>query len=183
MNAAMIVKEARHERRIVAGRAGASGGCAPLDRDAAWRTAWSIRRSACCSASSARHRASLEVSAHPLPTLSLARLADARSDTPWGETIDWTRLRATLDELMLHPEAVEAAITTPPARSGSARLDALLAGVAEKLADDAALPRPCVVQGGPHAHRAMAATRHTVDGRAHDRDRARATAPSQHLPR
>ena len=65
-----------------------------------------------------------------------------RSSTPWGEAVDWTRLRATIDELMIHPEEVEEAIATPPARSGSARLDALLAGIAEKLADDAALPRP-----------------------------------------
>ena len=127
--------------------------------------------------------AALEVSAQPLPTLSLARLSDARSDTPWGETIDWTRLRATIDELMLHPDAVEAAITTPPARSGSARLDALLAGIAEKLADDAALPRSVVVQDGSRAHRALGATRHSMDGRPHDRDRARSTAPPQHLPR
>ena len=84
----------------------------------------------------------LELSPRPCPALSLARLADAWSSTPSGDSIDWTRLRATLDEMALHPDALPSAIDTPPPRSGSARLDALLAGIAEKLADDAGLPRP-----------------------------------------
>ncbi len=148
MNAAMIVKEARHNaglsRAELARRAGVPRSTVTRMEDGLVDPTFGMLQRVLGAA-----RASLEVSAHPLPTLSLARLADARSDTPWGETIDWTRLRATLDELMLHPEAVEAAITTPPARSGSARLDALLAGVAEKLADDAALPRPAWCRAVP----------------------------------
>ena len=84
----------------------------------------------------------LELSPRPCPALSLARLSDAWSPTAAGESIDWTRLRATVDELTLHPNALPTALETPPPRSGSARLDALLAGIAEKLADDAGLPRP-----------------------------------------
>jgi transcriptional regulator with XRE-family HTH domain len=86
--------------------------------------------------------AELDVSTRPLPTRSLARLAAARSDTSWGEAIDWTWLRAAIDELEMHPDEIASAIATPPARSGSPRLDTLLAGIAEKLADDAGLPRP-----------------------------------------
>ena len=87
-------------------------------------------------------QADLDVTAQPLPTLSLARLSDAWFTTRWGGTIDWTSLRAALDELALHPDALESAIATPPPRSGNARLDSLLAALAEKMADDAGLPRP-----------------------------------------
>ena len=93
--------------------------------------------------------AELDVAARPLPALSLARLAEAWSDTPWGEAIDWTSLRAALDELAMHPDQLRAAIATPPARSGNARLDALLAAIAEKLADDAGLPRPAWCRSVP----------------------------------
>ncbi len=87
-------------------------------------------------------QADLDVSSRPLPARSLARLTDALSVTPWGEAIDWTSVRAALDDLTMHPDDIESAIATPPARTGNARLDALLAGIAEKLADDAGLPRP-----------------------------------------
>ncbi len=43
---------------------------------------------------------------------------------------------------MLHPEQVETAIARRPPKSGSLMVDALLAGIAEKLADDAGLLRP-----------------------------------------
>jgi transcriptional regulator with XRE-family HTH domain len=72
---------------------------------------------------------------------SLARLADAWQPTARGITFDWTRLRGFLDWLRLHPEQVEEAIATPPARSDTP-LDGLLAGMAEKLADDGGLDRP-----------------------------------------
>jgi transcriptional regulator with XRE-family HTH domain len=84
----------------------------------------------------------LDLSPRPCPSLSLARLSDAWSSPPTGASIDWTRLRATIDELTTHPESIEAAIATPPPRSGSERLDTLLAGMAEKLADDAHVSRP-----------------------------------------
>lgn len=73
---------------------------------------------------------------------SLAALTDAWSSSPGGEKIDWTRLRAFLDALHAHPERLGAAIATPPARSGNEQLDNLLAAIAEKLADDAAVKRP-----------------------------------------
>lgn len=51
-------------------------------------------------------------------------------------------LQALLDHLALHPDEVPEAIYLPPLPSGSRIIDALLAGVAEKVADDARLRRP-----------------------------------------
>jgi hypothetical protein len=92
-------------------------------------------------------------------TATRFRLADlatawrrmARSDVP-----DWTRWRGSLDQLALHPEAIGAAIRTPPAASGSPVIDTLLAGVAEKLADDAGLPRPPWTRRAPKLEREWA---------------------------
>jgi transcriptional regulator with XRE-family HTH domain len=67
--------------------------------------------------------------------------------TAWSERggrvrVDWTRWRAFLDELTRRPELVPEAIYSPPLLSGQPVIDSLLAGVAEKLADDAHLRRP-----------------------------------------
>jgi transcriptional regulator with XRE-family HTH domain len=72
---------------------------------------------------------------------ALARLADASQAGRTRDELDWTRLRGSIDWLSLHPNQIPAAISTPPARTGTP-LDALLAGIAEKLADDARIPRP-----------------------------------------
>jgi hypothetical protein len=63
--------------------------------------------------------------------------ADPRGDTP-----DWTRLRGALDVLVQHPEVLPDALEQRPKPSGSAVTDALLAGIGDRLADDALLPRP-----------------------------------------
>ena len=78
----------------------------------------------------------------------LAVLADAWTRTTHGDRPDWTRLRALLDELLAHPALIEAAIARRPSPSGSAVMDALLAGIADKLADDAQLPRPAWTRRG-----------------------------------
>jgi len=72
----------------------------------------------------------------------LADLSDAWRRSSSGERPDWTRLRAFLDHLALHPENAAESIRRAPARSGSAVLDALLAAIADKIADDHGLPRP-----------------------------------------
>lgn len=72
---------------------------------------------------------------------SLARLVDAWRPGGRGTRFDWTRLRGFVDWLHEHPELVEEAIATPPARSEPV-LDGLLAGIAEKLADDCGVQRP-----------------------------------------
>ena len=75
-------------------------------------------------------------------TPRLADLSDAWSTRGGRTRPEWTRWRALLDHLALHPERVAEVIYTAPLPSGSRIIDALLAGVAEKLADDAGLARP-----------------------------------------
>ena len=75
-------------------------------------------------------------------TAWLGDLSDAWSTRAGRSRPDWTRWRALLDHLALHPEQVAEAIYVPPLPSGSRIIDALLAGVAEKVADDAGLARP-----------------------------------------
>lgn len=72
----------------------------------------------------------------------LGDLAGAWSLRRGAPRLEWTRWRALLDHLALHPERVPDAIFVPPPPSGDRIVDALLAAVAEKLADDAGLPRP-----------------------------------------
>jgi len=72
---------------------------------------------------------------------SLARLADAVDEAPSGVRVDWTRLRGFVDWLALHPDQLAASVAAPPARTGTV-LDALLAGMAEKLSADAGLTPP-----------------------------------------
>ena len=71
----------------------------------------------------------------------LADLATAWSDHRAGSP-DWTRLRAFLDDLSLHPDRAGPAISGRPRKSPSPILDTMLAGIAEKIADDSGLPRP-----------------------------------------
>ena len=75
-------------------------------------------------------------------TPGLGDLSDAWSIRRDRVRPDWTRWRAFLDHLALHPEHVAEAIYVPPLPAGSRTIDALLAGVADKVADDAGLPRP-----------------------------------------
>ncbi len=73
----------------------------------------------------------------------LADLIDAWStDRAGQDQPDWTRLRALLDFLSRHPEHAGRAVRATPPASGSPLFDNLLAGIAEKVADDASIPRP-----------------------------------------
>jgi transcriptional regulator with XRE-family HTH domain len=76
------------------------------------------------------------------PPTRLGRLAGAWSVVRGRVRPDWTRWRAFLDQLALEPELTPEAIYVPTPPSGHPVIDALLAGVAEKLADDAGLRRP-----------------------------------------
>jgi transcriptional regulator with XRE-family HTH domain len=78
----------------------------------------------------------------------LAELMDAWVESP-DEHPDWTKLRSFLDDLALHPDRVETAIIRRPAKSPSPVLDTLLAGIAEKLADDAGIGRPAWTRRTP----------------------------------
>jgi len=86
----------------------------------------------------------LELRRRPVPRgPQLAELADAWStDRAGQDRPDWTRLRTFLDYLARRPELAEPAIRSKPPASGSTFFDSLLAGIAEKIADDAAGTRP-----------------------------------------
>jgi transcriptional regulator with XRE-family HTH domain len=85
----------------------------------------------------------LELSSRPEEIPRLADLADAWSKDHRGEDRpDWTRLRVFADYLRRHPEHSAIAVLGRPRPSGSALLDNILAGVAEKTADDAGFPQP-----------------------------------------
>lgn len=69
----------------------------------------------------------------PADIPSVADLSDA-----WNTAAarpEWTRIRALLDTLDLHPEYRSPATITEPEPSGSPVMDNLLAGIAETIAD------------------------------------------------
>lgn len=75
----------------------------------------------------------LERKDSPADIPSIASLRDA-----WNEIAarpDWTRIRALLDTLDLHPEYRSPATIAEPEPSGSPVMDNLLAGIAETIAD------------------------------------------------
>jgi len=108
----------------------------------------------------------------------LADLHDAWQTTSVGPRPDWTRLRAFLDYLGRHPQLVPSAIASPPRRTKSPMMNALLAGIADKLAADHGLPRPSWT-------RAAGALKRTwyTPGTPRMRAAARAQSPPQLLNR
>jgi transcriptional regulator with XRE-family HTH domain len=116
----------------------------------------------------------LELVTHRVPGPEIADLADAWSRGPRGDRPAWTRLRAFLDHLALHPEQTGSATLRKPAPSGSAVLDTLLAGIAEKACDDAGLPRPTWARRVPGLPEAWATPGTTAMQQA-----ARAATPRQ----
>lgn len=123
----------------------------------------------------------LHLKTEPIAT-SAPRLADVASASLGrdGEPRpDWTALRSLLDHLALHPEDVEAAITPMPPRSEHRSIDALIAGIAEKLADDATLARPGWTHTAPKLQKAWAAS----PGTPSMRRRQEALTPIQLLER
>ena len=91
-----------------------------------------------------------DVLGHPLAPLSeereqprLSDLANAwTKDATHTHHPDWVRLRGLVDQLRLRPALIAQAILPEPPRSQSEMMDALLAAIAEKLADDAGISRP-----------------------------------------
>lgn len=74
-------------------------------------------------------------------SLTLAELATAIDGDLGRLKIDWTRLRAFVDWIDLHPSALSGAIADPPVRTNTP-LDAILAALAEELADRNGIERP-----------------------------------------
>lgn len=82
-------------------------------------------------------------------TPQLADLVGAWTRRSGEVRLDWPRWRGLLDSLALHPELVPEAIYPSPSPAGDLVIDTLLAAIAEKLADDATLPRPTWTQAVP----------------------------------
>ena len=91
----------------------------------------------------------LELSATKKPVPSIASLASAWHASARGDIIDWTRLRAFLDYLQLHPESTTTALRNKPAASGSALLDNILAGIAETESKERKFPAPAWTKSVP----------------------------------
>jgi transcriptional regulator with XRE-family HTH domain len=108
---------------------------------------------------------------------ALGDLAEAMTHTPAGDRPDWTRLRAFLDYAARHPNEIARAITSRP-HPTSRLMDALLAGIAEKLADDNQLPRPGWTHTAPKMRPEW-----TPPGTPRMRDQYRESAPRQLLER
>jgi hypothetical protein len=83
-------------------------------------------------------------------------------------------LRGFVDQLTQHRGLIATAIESPPHRTGDAMFDSLLAGIAEKLADDAGIERPRWTRFVP-----ASATAWETPGTPIRVKRARARTPSQ----
>jgi len=91
----------------------------------------------------AGYHLSVSVDEPELPReLAIESLTAAYAPGDKVRKVNWARLRGFLDQLAEHGELTAQAIASPPHRTGDAGFDALLAGIAEKLADDAGIPRP-----------------------------------------
>jgi transcriptional regulator with XRE-family HTH domain len=90
------------------------------------------------------HKLELHTVREGVPTRPrLADLVDAWSPGLNGAPqLDWTRWRVWLDGLAQNSTWIPEAIYASPPPSGNGVIDALIAAVGEKLADDSGLPRP-----------------------------------------
>jgi transcriptional regulator with XRE-family HTH domain len=154
MSAAALVRQAREgaglSRRALAARAGVPASTVSRIEDGSSDP--TLTMLARLIAASGRHL-SVTVDSQPSRSTGLAieALTDAYIPDPKGRKVDWTRLRGFLDQIRMHSELAADAIEAPPARTGDAAFDALLAGIAEKIADDAGIPRPRWTRSVPPA--------------------------------
>jgi transcriptional regulator with XRE-family HTH domain len=91
----------------------------------------------------------LHLESPPAARVHLAELHGAWNRRHGEDRPDWTVLRAGIDHLALHPEETADAIAPAPGPSGSVIVDALLAAIADKLADDLHLARPPWTRAAP----------------------------------
>ena len=127
-----------------------------------------------------------EVLGHPFaaPTdesdhLRLADLSDAwTTDSTGAHHPEWVRLRALVDRIRLRPALVARAIQPEPPPSRSQMMDALLAAVADKLADDHGIARPRWTRRRPPLSQPWSAPT-----RPSKRAEAKSSAPAQFLKR
>jgi transcriptional regulator with XRE-family HTH domain len=112
--------------------------------------------------------------AAPSHELAIESLTEAYSPGVKVRKVNWARVRGFLDQLAERPEFTADAIASPPHRTGDPAFDTLLAGIAEKLADDAGVPRPRWTRSVPPSP-----TPWETPGTPARVQRARAAAPTQ----
>jgi transcriptional regulator with XRE-family HTH domain len=122
----------------------------------------------------------LDLARQPAPEVpQLAALSDAWASEYLGQhEPDWTRLRTFLDYLARHNEYAALAVRARPPESGSEFFDNLLAGIAEKVADDAHVQRPAWTKRIPGL-----TERWESDGTPRMRAMSEATTPPQLVAR
>jgi transcriptional regulator with XRE-family HTH domain len=113
----------------------------------------------------------------PRPRRALSDLASAVTRSGGHERPDWTRLRTFLDHLAMHPDEISRAITPRP-HTSSRLMEALLAAIAEKLADDNGLSRPGWTRTAPKMKPEW-----TAPGTPRMKEQQRRNAPRQMLER
>jgi len=84
----------------------------------------------------------MEITILDIPQYSIAHLHSALQGDLIEFDIDWTQIRNFVDRMCNEPHLITTAIADAPTRTNNEKFDALLAGVAEKLADDHEINRP-----------------------------------------
>ncbi|WP_083934081.1 helix-turn-helix domain-containing protein [Kribbella catacumbae] len=175
MSAAVLVREAREHaglsRSALAAKAGVPTSTVSRIEDGSSDP--TLTMLARLIAAAGKHL-SVSVTARQPTSPAIELLAGAYRPDARDRPVDWTRLRGFLDQLTAHPELSADAIEAPPSRTGDAAFDALLAGIAEKVADDAGIPRPRWTKSVPPSP-----TPWTAPGTPARTKRARAAAPPQ----
>ncbi|WP_432881366.1 helix-turn-helix domain-containing protein [Kribbella sp. CA-245084] len=176
MDAGELVRRARQDaglsRRALAARAGVpTSTVSRIEVGSSDPTLTMLSR---LIAASGRHLSVTMDSAAPASALSIESLTAAYSPDGGVRRVNWARLRGFLDHLLAHPQLTADAIETPPHRTGDPAFDALLAGIAEKLADDLGIPRPRWTRSVPPSP-----TPWEAPGTPSRVQRARAKAPAQ----
>jgi transcriptional regulator with XRE-family HTH domain len=175
MSAAELVRESREyaglSRSALAAKAGVPTSTVSRIEDGASDP--TLTMLARLVAAAGRHL-SVSVTAQRPAGLAIESLAGAYRQDAQDRKVNWPRLRGFLDQLAAHPELAADAIEAPPSRSGDAAFDALLAGIAEKIADDAGIPRPRWTKSVPPSPAPW-----TAPGTPARVERAKAAAPPQ----
>ena len=84
----------------------------------------------------------MEITILDIPQYSIAHLHSALQGDLIEFDLDWTQIRNFVDRMCNEPHLITTAIADAPTRTNNEKFDALLAGVAEKLADDHEINRP-----------------------------------------
>lgn len=155
MGAAALVHEARQEagmsRRALAARAGVpTSTVSRIEQGSTDPTLTMLSRLIAAAGRRLTVAADSQIAEPGRPAIDT--LATAYTEGHKGRRkVDWTKLRGFLDQIAARPELAGDAVEAPPARSGDAAFDTLLAGIAEKVADDAGVPRPRWTRSVPPA--------------------------------